>query len=153
MYTLKACFYTEAYWCWRRREDRQGSWGWGRNFFPHRGLGIPKDPAPLEIHRPCLYPPSVRGEPAEAQCRTDIPQGQQRGPGADPWERSGQRDTRGRGEASRGSDSPSTREPGGDGISTSSDAGKKATGLLPGVCRACQDTGDSWLLGMRRLSS
>ena len=35
----------------------------GVNFF---STSWPGDPAPLEIHRPCLYPPSVRGEPAEA---------------------------------------------------------------------------------------
>ena len=33
---------------------------------PRRGLGIPKDPAPLEIHRLCLHPLSIHGEPAEA---------------------------------------------------------------------------------------
>lgn len=68
---------------------------------------------------------------------TDTPSAEQTSREADPWERSGQRDTRGRGEASWGSDSPSTQEPGGGAPSTSSDAWKEATGLAP----ACAEPG------------
>ena len=68
---------------------------------------------------------------------TDTPSAEQTSREADPWEGSGQRDTRERGEASRASDSPSTQEPGGGALSTSSDAWKEATGVVP----ACAEPG------------
>ena len=68
---------------------------------------------------------------------TDTPSAEQTSREADPWEGSGQRDTRERGEASRASHSPSTQEPGGGALSTSSDAWKEATGVVP----ACAEPG------------
>lgn len=48
----------------------------------------------------------------------------------------------------------STREPGGDGISTSSDAGKRQQVSFPACAEPARTLGTgSWLLGMRRLSS